>query len=199
MCAAHDNNQTILGDSELSAERLVFYGENRLVLQAVDPEIVHAYWEVSMQDRCRLHVGYGGHFVIRMYNIDARTKEEYWFPEEITNCFIAVKNTGATYRGELGIYDKTRYHCLAISNPIKTPNGSIDGTPAQPVQNPEEQKNGGSTAAKTQSKKDLYRLLNLDEATVELDFDTNGGSGTVTQLSAKLDNANNHWHSSPHR
>jgi hypothetical protein len=190
--AANNNNLAFLGDSELSGERPVFYGENRLVLHAVDPEIVHAYWEVSLQDRYRLKLGSDSHFVLRVYNVDERTKEEYWFPEEISNCFLAVKNTGATYRAELGIYRKDRYHCLALSNPVRTPNGGIDSTPAQPVQNSQEKATGQSTARSTSSKEDLCRLLNLDETTVQLDLDTEISSGTVANL------AGDQWHTSPH-
>lgn len=124
---------SLVKESELTGELPLDYDENRLVLQILDPFVAHAYWEISLQERCRLRLGYGGHFVLRLHNITDSTKEEIWFPEDVGNCFVSLPKSASIYRAELGYYSSKRYSCVAISNAVYAPTDKVSENPAQPV------------------------------------------------------------------
>lgn len=124
---------SLVKESDLTGELPLDYDENRLVLQVLDPFVAHAYWEISLQERCRLRLGYGGHFVLRLHNITDSTKEEIWFPEDVGNCFMALPKAASIYRAELGYYSSKRYSCVAISNAVYAPTDKVSETPAQPI------------------------------------------------------------------
>lgn len=130
---------SLVKESELTGELPLDYDENRLVLQILDPFTAHAYWEVSLQERCRLRLGYGGHFVLRLHNISDSTKEEIWFPEDIGNCFVALPKPASIYRAELGYYSSKRYSCVAISNSVYSPTDKVSEKTAEPVPEDREQ------------------------------------------------------------
>lgn len=132
----HEDLKPMFDESEFTGELPIDYDENKLVLQFADPKTAYIYWSISLQERCRLRMGFGGHLVLKLHNISYGTKDEFWFPEDINSCLLALEHPNCIYRAELGYYSTTRYNCLAISNSIEVPSDQVSEQHTERVEEP---------------------------------------------------------------
>ena len=124
-CALHDASLT-LND---------LYGETRVVAVAVDPYLIHVYWEVTSEElekaRDRLNEDYGKcRPILRCYDVTGRTcrsgNAEHAFDVNIDlqsrSRYIDLWGPGGSYVVELGLETEAgRFHPILRSNVAETP------------------------------------------------------------------------------
>jgi hypothetical protein len=109
------------------------YGETRIVLMPIDPDWVHAYWEVTgaSLDEARRSLGHyfeGAERALRVRRIDGsegrHTAEQFYVNvgDAARNWYIKIPQPDSTYQADIGL--KTShgdFYVLATSNAIRVP------------------------------------------------------------------------------
>ncbi|MEW5761333.1 MAG: DUF4912 domain-containing protein [Candidatus Thermoplasmatota archaeon] len=112
------------------------YGDNRIVLQIVDPYWLHSYWEITEEKKREIKKVHGeevfskGRVVLRVYDItgidfdgtNAKSFYDIDIQESAGNWYINVPAPNKRYCVDIGIVDQNgRFILLARSNFVNVP------------------------------------------------------------------------------
>jgi len=109
------------------------YGETRIVLMPIDPDWVHAYWEVTGASLDEAKRSLGHHYegaeralrVRRMDGSEARhTAEQFYVNvgDMARNWYIKIPQPDSTYQADIGLKtSRGDFYVLATSNAIRVP------------------------------------------------------------------------------
>ncbi len=114
------------------------FGETRLVLMPVSPYWMHAYWELTPENRAAAErrLGRSGALVLRVYEVtgdEAREAFDIEVSPDLGNWYFRVDPPGRALRAALGLRDVEGRFAPAIhSNAAQTPSpGSQEEGPVQ--------------------------------------------------------------------
>jgi hypothetical protein len=104
-----------------------FYGEDRLVLMAKDPEWLYAYWEITantkklFEEQTREKAWFASQPVLRIYNLTEGNYFDIKINDEADNWYIWIKKPNTKYRAEIGRIYEGKYYKLIQSNQLISP------------------------------------------------------------------------------
>jgi len=102
------------------------YGEESIFVIAQEPRWLFCYWDFALTDNRPEQV------FLRHGRRNETPEGEVEVPRETNNWYLSVREAGADYRVEIGIYDQGYWKILACSTSVLTPRDTRDeiGDPA---------------------------------------------------------------------